>query len=275
MEQVSPKISVITVCFNAAEQIEQTIQSVLNQDYPNIEYIIIDGGSKDSTMRIVDKYSAHLSYCVSEKDNGIYNAMNKGIAHATGEWIIFRNAGDPFVSDHTLSEIFACPVDESVDVLHGDCIYVNVWGWKRAKPAIIYDDKVWKKSMPVLHPASFVRTSVHKMYPFDEQFRISGDFDLFHRLLSDNKRFEYRPVPVAYFETGGFAMSHLKRTFKEDAYIRSGRSSRHMSLKELPPYFVLCVKLTLLDIVSRSKILASLRRKDLEKEGWKPLPYEK
>lgn len=90
------KISIITVVYNGISEIEKTIQSVLNQTYPNIEYIIIDGGSTDGTIDIIKKYQGQLAYWVSEPDEGIYYAMNKGIQKATGEWIHFRNCGDYF-----------------------------------------------------------------------------------------------------------------------------------------------------------------------------------
>ena len=96
------KITVITVCHNAAKTLEKTIKSVLNQTYPNIEYIIIDGGSTDDTVDIIKRYADRLAYWISEPDKGIYDAMNKGIEVATGEWINFMNAGDTFYEENTI-----------------------------------------------------------------------------------------------------------------------------------------------------------------------------
>ena len=103
---MTSKVTVITVCYNAETGIEKTIQSVIGQTYQNIEYIIIDGGSKDHTLNIVNKYKDRISKVISEPDKGIYDAMNKGILAATGDWINFMNVGDSFFSPDTLSKVF-------------------------------------------------------------------------------------------------------------------------------------------------------------------------
>ena len=100
------KISVITVCYNDRERIEKTILSVLSQSYGNLEYIVIDGGSTDGTVDIIKKYANRIAYFVSESDEGIYDAMNKGLRKAVGEWVCFLNAGDLFVSESVLNTIF-------------------------------------------------------------------------------------------------------------------------------------------------------------------------
>ena len=101
-----PKISVVTVCYNAVETIEKTILSVINKTYQNIEYIIIDGASTDGTVDIINRYRDKIAYFVSEPDKGIYDAMNKGINAATGDWISFMNAGDTFYCNKTIHRLF-------------------------------------------------------------------------------------------------------------------------------------------------------------------------
>ena len=117
-------ISVVTVCYNAVNDIEKTIMSVLGQTYKNIEYIIIDGGSIDGTIDIINKYKEHISLFVSEPDKGIYDAMNKGLMKANGQWINFMNAGDTFASNSVISNIFGCNESDLIkyDVIYGDCI---------------------------------------------------------------------------------------------------------------------------------------------------------
>ena len=100
----TPIISVITVCYNAVANIEETMLSVLNQRYDKVEYIVIDGGSKDGTLDVIKKYANKLAYWISEPDKGIYDAMNKGIAKATGDWINFMNAGDKFINEEVLNK---------------------------------------------------------------------------------------------------------------------------------------------------------------------------
>lgn len=209
------KISVITVCYNADKFLERTIRSVLSQTYKPIEYIIIDGGSTDLTLEIIKKYESVIDVIVSEKDNGIYDAMNKGIQLATGDWINFKNAGDCFSSSDAVECFFSQPVDESVGIVHGDCRYENDWGFYLAKP------DCWKNehSMPVIHPSTFVRTFIHKRYLFDTSFKSSGDFDFFTKCRKEIITFEYRPITVCTFRTGGFATQNRLLTYKEDCRI--------------------------------------------------------
>lgn len=116
------KISVVTVCYNAADTIEKTMLSVLNQTYHDIEYIIIDGGSTDGTVEIIRKYADRIAYWVSEPDKGIYDAMNKGIKVATGEWINFMNAGDSFVNSNVLDRLMNFHKDGLI--LYGNIIRI-------------------------------------------------------------------------------------------------------------------------------------------------------
>ena len=200
-----PKISVITVCFNASELIEKTILSVIGQNYPNIEYIIIDGGSTDGTQNIINKYVDLISYWISEPDKGIYDAMNKGIKAATGEWVNFMNAGDYFTTNHVLYDIFINKNYKGIDIIYGDSTIIdNSGNYIVNRSSSNYE---YLRYNPIFrHGASFVRTSVHKMFLFNLSKKYLGyalDSDCIHSMYLAGKRFykvDYNVI--TYLEDG-------------------------------------------------------------------------
>ena len=131
-------ISVVTVSYNAVATIEQTILSVVNQTYPHIEYIIIDGGSTDGTVDVIKKYADRIAYWVSEPDKGIYDAMNKGIKVATGEWINFMNCGDSFYSVSVLSDVFKDKSCKENDVIYGNTCIMERWCMYEERPRELF-----------------------------------------------------------------------------------------------------------------------------------------
>lgn len=222
MNEIKPLISIVTVTYNAEATIEDTILSVINQDYNNIEYIIIDGASTDSTVNIIKKYEKKITFWTSEPDNGLYDAMNKGIKNATGEWITFRNSGDLFLERNSLSKLFENPIPNSTDVLYADCIHINEEGYKFSKPRSL---STYKRAMPINHPATFIRTSLHKEMPFDLQYRISADYNMVYNCIEKGKHFEYRPVAIVSFPIGGYANTHWKEAIKECCRIQGRNKS--------------------------------------------------
>lgn len=157
-----PKITVVTVCYNAVDTIENTILSVLNQTYDNIEYIIIDGSSTDGTVDIIKKYADKIAYWVSEPDNGIYDAMNKGIDIATGDYINFMNAGDGFYDNEALSNLMPF-IKNNVSVIFGKSIKTNGSGDEKLEiPIPFYTQNKRIKSPGICHQATFVETSLLK-----------------------------------------------------------------------------------------------------------------
>lgn len=197
----NPLITVITVVFNGEQFLEETIQSVINQTYTNIEYIIIDGGSSDGTMEIIEKYIDKIDYWVSEQDKGIYDAMNKGIAQATGEWINFMNEGDWFFSEGVLLSVFKDRNHSNAQIIYGDHEVHYHSGRKRIKKAGRVEN-LWKGSQ-FCHQAVFVNTHYHKAHNFNMHNRIAADFEFFYMAWKDNIKFSQVGEVVASFAAGG------------------------------------------------------------------------
>lgn len=189
-------ISIVTVSYNAVLTIEQTILSVINQTYPNVEYIIIDGGSTDGTVDIIKKYANKIAYWVSEPDKGIYDAMNKGGLKATGDFIQFLNAGDWFENEHVIEKIFK-DWYKRVDVIYGDMIIRRSDGVYYAKAQ---DLSHFENDFPLFHPSTFIARSVFVSHLFDVSYRISADFKLLRDVYYEHGKFLYLPFVFTNFD---------------------------------------------------------------------------
>lgn len=216
-----PKISIITVTFNCVREIEETILSVINQDYPDIEYIIIDGGSTDGTVDVIKKYESHLSYWVSEPDKGLYDAMNKGIMKATGEWVTMRNCGDLFAEKDSLSKLFAEPVPADVDFVCASAYRVTSLGYYITKSRPIESRE---SKMTIIHPSTFVRTSWHKQRLFDTQFSVCADYNLIYTSVMEGHKIEIRNIPIVIFPEGGYSSIHWDRGHRQGRIVRGHTS---------------------------------------------------
>lgn len=197
------KISVITVCYNAIEGIEITIKSVLGQSYINIEYIVIDGASTDGTVEVIQKYIDSIDFYVSEPDGGIYDAMNKGIMAATGDWINFLNAGDVFNSKQSLEKALSIDT-EGIDIIYGDSMEIDK-GTFRLKPSS-YDVDIMEFEQVYRHGSSLVRSFVHKNNLFDLDRKDLGyalDWELIHRLYLKGYKFKRVDVIIENYELEG------------------------------------------------------------------------
>ena len=189
-----PKVSIITVCYNSENTIRKTIESIKNQTYNNIEYIVIDGNSNDGTIDICKEYLGVISVFISEPDLGIYNAMNKGVRAARGSLVTILNSDDYYRHDAIEKLVRAYLNNDKPDVVFGDIIVVgnNINGQDISgmllKPIGI---KQFPYDMRIYHPASIVKANLMKLYMFNEKYRIAADFDLFLRLKINGKRFVY------------------------------------------------------------------------------------
>jgi glycosyltransferase involved in cell wall biosynthesis len=212
------KVSIITVCFNSAKTIRDTIESVLSQDYPNIEYIVIDGGSNDQTLEIVKEYADRIAVIVSETDNGIYDAMNKGIALASGDVVGMLNSDDIYMNAHAVSELMKTMQDAHSDSVFADLVIVDPENLN--KVLRYYDSSYFNPSkfrfgwMPA-HPTFFVKRALYdKVGPYSLDYQISADYEMLIRLLWVQKAsYAYLQKPVVRMRYGGASTSGLGRNW--------------------------------------------------------------
>ena len=209
----NPKISIITVVYNAVEVLEETIISVISQNYSNIEYIIIDGGSHDGTLQIIQKYKSQITHWITEPDKGIYDAMNKGINLATGIYINFMNAGDTFASIQVLKQLIQ-QLSVNTDILYGG-IETILPNFKKIKP-IAEADTLWK-GMTICHQAVFSRLELHKKHVFNfEKYPLVADYDFLYAQYFQDKKFQKINMIVVIFDgmgVSGHAGVRLQKAF--------------------------------------------------------------
>lgn len=204
-----PIISVITVCLNAAATIRQTIESVIRQNYENIEYIIIDGESTDETLILVGNYKEHINHITSEKDSGIYDAMNKGIDMAKGDILYFLNADDTLVDSevfHRVANVFSN--DPEVSLVYGDVI------WRTGKENILskQPDRITREFLArrtLLHQSAFMKRELFKeIGSYDIRFRVVADYKWFlEYFLRYGGRYQYISKPIAFVGVDGVSSS--------------------------------------------------------------------
>jgi glycosyltransferase involved in cell wall biosynthesis len=227
------KISVITVCYNSAKTIGHTLQSVREQTHGDIEHIIVDGCSSDNTLGVVKAEGLHVTKVVSERDKGIYDAMNKGIALASGEIVAFINADDFYSTPGVLTTVAAVFEKSGADCCYGDLCYVSqvdptrtVRYWRSAD----FVPGSFEKSWCPPHPTFFVRRSVYlRLGGFDLSFRIAADFELMARYLEVARiSSHYIPEVLVKMRLGGTTNRSLSNIFKQNAEI-----SRALSINGL------------------------------------------
>lgn len=197
-----PKISIVTPTFNQGQYIEQTIQSILNQNYPNLEYIIIDGGSTDSTLDIIKKYEKHLTYWISESDRGQAHAINKGLEKSTGEIFQWINSDD-YMEEGALFKIAAAFLDPKVDVVAGKTVYFENGVFEEPIQQSLLSSSgllFWQKGVKFVQPGVWLRLKYIKQSGgIDEEFHFSFDWDLYIRYLCRFKRIKYIDGILVYF----------------------------------------------------------------------------
>lgn len=220
------KITIVTVVYNAENDIGDTIKSVLDQTYKNIEYIVIDGASSDNTLNIIKKYEKDIDILVSEKDKGIYDAMNKAIQLATGEWINFMNAGDKFASNDVIEKIFSKESIIEHDFIYGHHIWKNA-DKEFTVPTNPLDD-MWQR-ISFCHQSLFSRTTLMKEKPFDLSYKIVCDYENYFSRYMEGKKFHGVDFPISVFLAGGFSDIHFfKRTKERYSVVKKHKSDFEM-----------------------------------------------
>jgi len=213
------KVSIITVCYNAKSTIEFALQSVLNQDYKDIEYIVIDGASSDMTLSIIKKYEGKIAKIVSEKDNGMYYALNKGIELATGDVVGLLHADDFYASNKIISRIVTEFQSKNIDAVYGDLQYVfkedinKVFRNWNSNP---YNPSLFLKGWMPPHPTFFVKRECYKDFgKFNTTFSISADYELMLRFLyKHNIKATYIPEVIVKMRVGGVSNISIQNRIK-------------------------------------------------------------
>lgn len=213
---VDKKISIITVCLNCEGLIERTIRSVIDQTYANVQYIVIDGGSADNTLNIIKRYEDGIDVLLSEKDKGIYDAMNKGLNYATGDLIYYLNAGDYLCNNNVLRDVIeGLSANPDSDILYGDFIYYNnnaeQWhsGYRADIPDLLHKG--------FCHQTIFAKkSSFVKCGKFNTDYKIFADYDwLLRALVKGGQKMSYIGIPIVYFLQGGESEVHDHKYYYE------------------------------------------------------------
>jgi len=236
------KVSIITATYNSVKTIIDTIESVNNQDYENIEHIIIDGGSKDNTLELIKNTPNRVVKIVSEPDKGIYDAMNKGIALATGDIIGILNSDDFYTSSNVISDIVSIFLQGKYDGIYGDLEYVNekdtnkvIRYWK-SKP---YIKGLFKKGWHPAHPTFFVKKEVYdKFGNFNLKYKIGADYEIMLRFIEKNKiRVGYIPKVLVRMRIGGASNQSIKNIIKANKECYNAWKDNDLSIS--PIVFIL------------------------------------
>ncbi len=213
----TPKISIITISFNAESFVERTIKSVITQSYPNIEYIVIDGASKDGTVNIIKQYEEHINYWISEPDKSHFDAMNKGLKKATGDYVLFMNAGDRIHKKNSLQEAMQGAND--ADLIYSNSEYIDEegnrrpWHKKTPLPSEI-SAKSFLNGMAVCHHCMIVKRAITPFYKL-EPWKVSNDIEWAIRVMKNVKTVHYWDDTFCLYLEGGISAKNRFKSVKE------------------------------------------------------------
>jgi len=218
------KVSIITVCFNSSDTIEESIRSVVEQDHHDVEYIVIDGGSTDGSLEIIQKYKHQIAHLVSEKDEGFYFGLNKGIALATGDLVSQLNSDDFYMNDHVISKMVKTLEKANADCAYADLVFVDpentdkvVRYWRSGN----YKTNAFIKGWMPCHPTFFIkRTFIKQFGAYNTTLRLSADYEFMLRMIHKNGLVPaYLPETIIKMRTGGLSSKSIRNRLsanKED-----------------------------------------------------------
>lgn len=240
---MSQKVTIVTVTYNCVNDVEKTLLSVLSQDYPNLEYIVVDGASTDGTLELIKKYRTRINVLVSEPDTGIYHAMNKALNLASGRWCGFLNAGDYYADEKVISTLFEGTTEEdSLRVIYGNTKYILASGDHITHSTSTIDRFAWTISryQPYTHQAVFYNITQKTDCLYDLRYRIAADYDVACRYWKRYgiEAYRYVPITVCYYKAFDGLSSlpqNQKRIRKEQMLIKL---RNHLSFIEVLKDFV-------------------------------------
>jgi len=225
------RISVITINYNHGDLLETTIQSVVAQSFHDCEYIVIDGGSTDHSVSVIQKYAAYISYWVSEKDRGIYHAMNKGIAQATGDYCLFLNSGDAFYASDTLQKAALC-VD--ADFVCGNAMLVYPSAQLLWEAPATVDPMFFIQRLSLCHQSLFIKTGLLKQRAYDESLKIAADWEqIFYAILVNHSRYKKMDLIVCTYLCDGVSSNDAKSDAEKRMVLEQYRALGYIPQDEL------------------------------------------
>ena len=244
------KVTVVTAVLNDAGHIEQTILSVISQTDIEIEYIIVDGGSKDGTLELIGKYKDKISLLISEPDRGVYDAMNKGIKYSTGDFVYFLNSGDVLLNPSILSKIKLEELKERNAIIYGNVVvaYGNIEALEKPRP--FFNSKMKFKGIGICHQSMFFPGELIRNEKYDLSYNIAADYDLAYRLWRKGTVFLYKDITIAKYDWGKGISSNPYKLL--DVYLENARVC-HQQLN--PLYWAKMV----LEYIRLQKKLANLK----------------
>lgn len=231
-------LSIITINYNNVRGLQRTIDSVINQSFRDFEWIIVDGGSTDGSKDLIEtvasRIDSNISYWCSERDNGIYHAMNKGILHATKEYLLFLNSGDLLFDKNVLQKVFDCKI--GADIVYGDAEMENADGTSYTKqmPKELSIDFFFRDT--IIHQATFIKSTIFHEFQYDEDLRVASDRKLWFQCLLAEKSFTHLPFRVCTFDMTGIGTIGKYKLEEEIIINQLFPKSVQKTIKELADY---------------------------------------